>query len=140
MTWLPRAAGVPLDINHGIRDGRKGSVPFTHSLHAWNAVMSESKDNILPTAEIELFYKTQKLPAHPAFVAPEPDPLYGKRRPVFRRTEGNTRLTIFAGGHEIIHPAALNWLAAQRRGKPAVWELREIAELRTDEKEAESGK
>ncbi len=28
LTWLAQAATVPLDLNHGIDDGRTGSVPF----------------------------------------------------------------------------------------------------------------
>jgi dienelactone hydrolase len=34
LTWLGNADSVPLDLNHGITDGRSGSVPFTHSLRA----------------------------------------------------------------------------------------------------------
>ncbi|NNE91835.1 MAG: prolyl oligopeptidase family serine peptidase [Verrucomicrobiales bacterium] len=134
VTWLSAAKNVPLDINHGVHDGRTGSVPFTHSLHAWNAVVDES--NQVADSVIAKFYKTQS-PPEPA----NPDSFYGeKRQPVFRKTAGNTRLTIFEGGHEIIHEPALNWLAAQRKGRPAVWEVEKFADLETGEAEKESGK
>jgi dienelactone hydrolase len=135
-TWLANAKNVPLDINHGIDDGRSGSVPFSHSLQAWNAVVPESarlKDEAIAT-----FYQSQQPPA--GLSAPLADPLYGKRPPLFRLTHGNTRVTIFKGGHEIIHEAALNWLAAQRKGQPANWNPPKTATLRATEADTQSGK
>lgn len=136
LTWLANAAGVPLDISHGIEDGRSGSVPFTHSLLAWNAVVPES-ERLTPEL-ITTFYETLAVPpGDPAAVA---DSLYGNAPPLFRRTHGNTRVTIFQGGHEIVHSAALNWLAAQRKGKPANWNPPKISELKATEAERASGK
>tara|TARA_R110002096_G_scaffold105923_6_gene233078 strand:- start:4045 stop:5055 length:1011 start_codon:yes stop_codon:yes gene_type:complete len=134
LTWLSAASGVPLDINHGVHDGRIGSVPFSHSLQAWNAVVPESGRLSAPV--MAGFYETQKAPVPFAGT----DELYGSRQPVFRQANGNTRLTIFEGGHEIIHEAALNWLASQRRGQGAVWDVEKIAELATDDAATESGK
>jgi len=136
LTWLGKAGTVPLDLNHGIDDGRTGSVPFTHSLHAWNAVVPES-DRIDP-AVISRFYETQIPPA--GGDADLTDPLYGLLTPLYRKTNGYTRVTIFQGGHEIIHEAALNWLAAQRKGQPANWNPPKIATLKTTADERESGK
>jgi dienelactone hydrolase len=136
LTWLGQAGSVPLDLNHGSADGRDGSVPFSHSLHAWNAVVPES-DRIDP-AVISRFYETQVPPA--GGDRDLADPLYGLLSPLYRRTSGNTRVTIFQGGHEIIHEAALNWLAAQRKGQPANWNPPKIATLKTTETERESGK
>jgi hypothetical protein len=45
---------------------------------------------------------------------------------------GNTRVTIFEGGHEIVHQAALNWLAKQRRGQPPVWEVQEFIPISSE--------
>ena len=115
VTYLHLAAGVNLDINAGITDGRKGSVPFTHSLHAFNATVKES-DRLRP-AFIQAFYDQQAIPAGTHTAAS--DPLYGDKDVLFRKVSGNTRVTIFRGGHEIIARAAVNWLAAQRKGKPA---------------------
>ncbi|MBL9153391.1 MAG: prolyl oligopeptidase family serine peptidase [Verrucomicrobiales bacterium] len=136
LTWLPQAAGVPLDIAHGIRDGREGSVPFVHSLRAWNAVVPESAR--LPDGVIDAFYATQTPPTDRG--RPEPDPLYGKRPPLFRLVQDNTRVTIFDGGHEIVHLAALNWLAAQRKGQPANWQPPQVGDLKASEADTQSGK
>ncbi|WP_346334829.1 alpha/beta fold hydrolase [Prosthecobacter sp. SYSU 5D2] len=145
LTHLARAKAVPLDINHGLQDGRTGSVPFRHSLLAFNRVAEAP----LPEAEILQYYETLQIPA--SWPVPEPDPLYvalyppGSKRPgwmpgspetrllneamrvpkpvVFRQVSGQARITIFDGGHEILYTPALNWLAAQKKGQPAVWKL-----------------
>jgi dienelactone hydrolase len=117
--WLAAAAKVPLDIAHGIHDGRKGSVPFEHSLRAFNVVAKAGSR--LDDSAIHSYYETQQLPA--GWAAAEADASYGVRVPLFRAIRGNTRVTIFEGGHEIVHQAALNWLAAQRKGQPVVWKL-----------------
>lgn len=127
LTYLSNAAGVNLDINHGIEDGRRGSVPFTHSLYAFNRIV-EGADAI-SQEDIDFLYEKQKVPEGQAKA--KRDPVYGKRKqPVFRKTAGNCRITIFDGGHEIIHEAALNWLRLQEKGKPAEWEVKDIVELR----------
>ncbi len=136
VTWLKAAAGVPLDLNHGIDDGRSGSVPFVHSLEAWNAVVPESER--LAAAEVAAFYESRQPPPG-AGTAPE-DALYGDRPPIFRKTHGNTRITIFQGGHEIVHEAALNWLAAQRKGQPANWNPPKVGELKATDADKQSGK
>lgn len=46
----------------------------------------------------------------------------------------------FEGGHEIVHVAALNWLAQQRQGRPAVWEVRNPVPLKVATESAKSGK
>lgn len=135
LTWLAQAATVPLDLNHGIDDGRTGSVPFSHSLNAFNAVVPESAR--LPASAIAGWY------ADPATLPRDPglkDPLYGANPPVYRKTHGNTRVTIFQGGHEILHEAALNWLAAQRKGNPANWNPPKTAALKASAADRESGK
>lgn len=133
ITWLKAAASVPLDINHGIHDGRRGSVPFIHSLHAFNVVVPES--DRLAESDIRSCYATQKLPAEwPAAAA---DPTFGSRTTLFRKVSGNTRVTLFEGGHEIVHQAALNWLAKQQKDRPVVWDVRDFNRLDAD---GESGK
>lgn len=133
LTWLRAARGVNLDIAHGIHDGRTGSVPFRHSLLAFNAVVPES--DRLPEGGITHYYDTQQRPA--GWAAPEPDALFGARELHFREISGSTRVTLFEGGHEILYTAGLNWLAAQRRGQPAVWQVREVIPVAAD---TQSGK
>lgn len=135
LTWLHQAKGVPLDINHGIHDGRTGSVPFTHSLLAFNATIGEAPEH-LPVAEIASYYETQKLPL--GWQQAEPDAVYGLKKPLFRRVSNNTRITLFEGGHDLVHQAALNWLSAQRKGQPAVWQISNFIKL--EQEAAESSK
>ncbi len=137
VTYLAGAAGVNLDINAGVTDGHKGgSVPFSHALYAFNAVVP-GNERIAPGL-IEEFYDKQTLPE--GLEKADEDPLYGGKQPVFRKVSSNTRVTIFDGRHEIIHNAALNWLAAQRKGKSAVWDLTRQHDLGTDKEEGKAGK
>jgi len=139
VTWLHRAAEVPLDINHGINDGRAGSVPFIQSLYAWNQVVQ--KEDRFSTGEISEMYQTRAIPPSLVkFKVAGPDPLYGDLQPLLRRTSGNTRLTLFNGGHEMVHEAALNWLAAQRKGRPANWNPQKSFGLPTGKSGHQSGK
>lgn len=126
LSSLAAAKDLPLDISHGIHDGRTGSVPFTHSLKAFNAVVGAGGD-ALEEAKITEYYETQKLPS--GWVSAGADPTYGTWTPSFRRVSGKTRVTIFEGGHEIVHQAALNWLAAQRKGMPPVWDLKDFVKM-----------
>ena len=137
ITYLQNASGVNLDINAGITDGHSGgSVPFTHSLYAFNKVVPEK--NRIDSEWIEEFYRKQTLPA--GFEKANRDPLYEKKQVVFRKIHRNSRVSIFQGKHEIIHNAALNWLAQQRKDKPANWNVTTEDTFKTRESESASGK
>ena len=123
-----KAKGLNIDINAGVNDGRSGSVPFYHSLQAFNAV-ADDMDKI-PGDVIREFYKTQSAPLSDCGLA---DNFYGKKQPVYRKISGNSRVTIFNGGHEIIYNAALNWLAAQRKGTSAVWDIKCCYRIQEDD-------
>lgn len=56
------------------------------------------------------------------------DEHYGACRPVFRKISGNTRVTIFHGGHGIVHSAAMSLLAGQQKGSGAKWPQTEAAD------------
>lgn len=111
LSYLKHARGLPLDINAGIRDGHEGSVPISHSLRAFNAVAA-SEDRIAAD-DIRFFVEKAAVPQH--LQQPLSDRAYGDKRPLFRRTSGAVRVTIFQGGHELIARAALEWLSHQRR-------------------------
>lgn len=104
-----------LDIWHGVMDGRTGSVPFTHSLHAWNQCVDEG--NRIPDAEIARAYAEQSFPGSPSTERVCDRDIH------FQKNTDKCRITIFEGGHEILQEAALNWLSAQRRDAPAVWKV-----------------
>lgn len=112
LTWLSQAHGMPLDINAGIHDGHRGSVPVSHALLAFNAVAATGAR--LALADILSIVEREEVPAH---LQPEAvdDPAYGERRVLFRRASGQVRVTLFEGGHEVVESAALEWLVRQRR-------------------------
>lgn len=111
LTCLKKAADLPLDINAGITDGHTGSVPISHTLRAFNLLAAE-KDRI-SEKDIEYFVTHARVPLH--LQEAISDATYGEKKPLFRRTSGKTRVTIFDGGHEIVYEAALNWLEQQKK-------------------------
>jgi acetyl esterase/lipase len=113
ITYLANATGVMLDINAGIQDGHTGSVPISHSLRAFNAVASP-KDQI-PDSDIEEMAELGQVPDRLASAIE--DPTYGDRKPLFRRSSGKVRVTLFQGGHELVSTAAMSWLEKQRKVK-----------------------
>lgn len=120
---LAAAKHVPLDINAGIHDGHTGSVPVSHTLHAFNALATAAKlpEKIIPDAQIDFMVREQKIPAEIAGER-EDDP-ERQKAVLFRRTAGSTRVTIFEGGHDSESDAAVAWLARQRRGAWADFSL-----------------
>lgn len=110
-THLAAAAGVTLDINAGIRDGHDGSVPIDHSLRAFNLLAREA--DRLSQAEMDHFVGEAAVPPGLEFVGE--DDAYGRKRVLFRRSSSRARVTIFDGDHEIVWPAALRWLAGQKK-------------------------
>jgi len=112
LTYLKNAAGLPLDINAGIRDGHhSGGVPISHSLRAFNLVAAE-KDRI-SEEDIKFFVEEAKVPPH--LRMDSTDPTYGKKQVLFRKSSGKARVTLFDGSHDIIYEAALTWLSKQKR-------------------------
>jgi len=111
ITYLHKAVNLPLDINAGITDGHTGSVPISHSLRAFNLVAFEM-DRI---CEEDIKYLTEKAQVPPRLRMQLTDPAYGKKVPLFRRSSGKARVTIFDGSHEIIYEAAPTWLSKQTR-------------------------
>jgi acetyl esterase/lipase len=110
----------PLDINTGIHDGYTGSVPVSHAILAFNAVAAET--DRIPEAAIEAMVRGRTVPAD--LGAADADPLYASKPVLLRRTSGSARLTVFDGGHDIVHEAGLTWLEAQRRGTPVAWDVK----------------
>lgn len=113
LTYLERARGVPIDINHGIRDGRNNDdpVPISQSLRAFN-LLAAPQDRF---TEEEIAYFTREVQVPPALRSETSDPSYGGLKILFRRESGNARLTIFDGAHDKNTEAAFRWLNQQRR-------------------------
>jgi pimeloyl-ACP methyl ester carboxylesterase len=109
----------PLDINIGIHDGYTGSVPVSHPILAFNAGAAEAER--ASEAAIEAMVRKREVP--PKFGVATADPLYASKPVLFRGTSRSARLTVFDGGHDIVHEAGLTWLKAQRRGAPAAHDI-----------------
>jgi hypothetical protein len=111
-------------------------VPFSHSLHAFNAVVPPQKR--LSQNFIDSFYKNMTPPI--GTPKPEIDPIYGKKVVLYRKVYKNVRVTIFDGKHEFMPRPGLNWLLQQKKGVPAQWTLPLIDQLNIWKKDTESGK
>ncbi|MEY5026193.1 MAG: hypothetical protein RLZZ244_1721 [Verrucomicrobiota bacterium] len=118
-TWFASAAGIPMDLNTGIWDGHKGSVPVSHSLKAFNTLAAPEKR--IPDEDLRSMTTLAQVPEALRFDGG--DPLYSKRPVLLRRISGQTRVTVFEGGHESVLGAGLAWLELQRKGQPAVWNV-----------------
>ena len=105
ITYLHRAKGVTMHINAGIYDGHQEPVPISHSLLAFNE-LAKVQDQI-SEEDIRYFADEAKVPRK--LQAELSDPTYGDKRPLFRRESGNTTVTIFEGGHELVPSAAIAW-------------------------------
>jgi dipeptidyl aminopeptidase/acylaminoacyl peptidase len=113
LTHLERARGIPIDLNHGIRDGRSQAdpVPVGQSLRAFN-LLAAPEDRF---TEDEIAYFTREARVPPHLRGEWPDPSYGGLTILYRRRSGSTRLTVFDGAHDKNTEAALRWLNQQRR-------------------------
>jgi dienelactone hydrolase len=123
-TWIQNAAGIPLDINHGIHDGHTGSVPVSHSIKAFNLLAEPDKK--INEKDI-LYFRTERKVPETLRKETEPDPLFRGMPVLFRRISGNTRLTIFDGGHQSSEQSALHWLSLQQKGKKPEWNISPIS-------------
>lgn len=110
---------IPLDINTGIHDGHTGSVPVSHAIRAFNAVASPP--DRIADATVADMVTSRAAPAAVRFSGT--DQLYAARPVLMRRVSKKARITVFDGGHEILHEAALTWLEAQAKGAPPVWDV-----------------
>ena len=107
--YMARAKDVPLDINHGIRDGQPRGIGIQHSVWAFNALAEARGDASIPNDELDALCKLEGL---------TPDAVQDEtyeRTIYLRRCSGPSRLTLFEGGHEDLPAAACAWLEQMKR-------------------------
>jgi poly(3-hydroxybutyrate) depolymerase len=109
ITHIHRAVNVALDLNTGIHDGHKGSVPIRHALDAFNAVAHAAGCEPISEEEIVQLSRPNGRLKHPRESDNVKDSSYG-RQIHLRRYAGPVRVTVFEGGHEILPEAAVAWL------------------------------
>ena len=113
---LAQATKVPLDLCAGVHDGKTGSVPIHHTMHAWNlvAVARKSPPSVLISeSEMEQLWTQGQLVA-PGNDENVTDSEFG-RLIHLRRRSGPSRVTIFEGEHEGLAKPACLWLERQKR-------------------------
>jgi len=113
LTYLANVGDLPLDLGHGIHDGHTGSVPIRHSLDAFNAVVKGHVSAGQPDVTITEEEIQQLSQRNGRLKAPKEgdellDAAWG-RQIYLRRQSGNTRVSIFEGGHEGIAAAMMDW-------------------------------
>ena len=115
LTYLERARGIQIDINHGIRDGRNAAdpVPISQSLIAFN-LLAAPQDRL---TEDQIAYFTREAQVPPPLRSETTDSSYGGLKILSRRQSGNARITIFDGAHDKNTEAAFRWLNRQRKGR-----------------------
>lgn len=101
---IGKAKDVPLDINHGIRDGQPRGIGIQHSVWVFNALAQARGDAPVPDDQLDALCRLEDLV--PDTVQ---DKTYG-RAIYLRRATGPTRLTLFEGGHEDLPAAGCAWL------------------------------
>jgi hypothetical protein len=101
----------------------RGRIRFSQSLYAFNALAEANgfPERKLSDADIQVMTREERIPAALAAEAGE-DP-ERRRTVLFRRAAGPVRITIFEGRHEAEMGAALNWLARQKKGSPACFDV-----------------
>jgi acetyl esterase/lipase len=116
LSVLHQAAGLPLEISAGIRDGHEGSVPVSQTLLAFNvlAQANEMPEKVIKPGQIYYFVTRAEVPDELKSEVEE-DPAFGRKRVLFRRNAGPARVTIFDGAHEGIPEAAISWLEKHRK-------------------------
>jgi len=113
VAYLERARAVPIDLNHGIYDGRNEAdpVPIGQSFRAFN-LLAEPQDHFTEE-EIEYFTRQSQVPG--SLQSETIDPDYGGLKILYRRQSSNARMTVFHGAHDKNTEAAFKWLNKQRR-------------------------
>ena len=111
--WIDNATELPLDLNAGVTDGQTGSVPFAHTINAFNVLAKKNQTAPVTEAEIEQLWNQGTL-TNPQASDQETDETYG-REIHLRRKSGNARVTIFQGGHEGLPEPACEWLSKRSR-------------------------
>jgi pimeloyl-ACP methyl ester carboxylesterase len=109
---LAKAAGVPLDINTGVRDGHTGSVPVSQSIEAFNVILRANHKPEIPLSEIEKWTAAgEQERVYPDAI----DDATYSRKVLFRSQVKDSRLTIFEGAHEDLPAAGVAFLETIRR-------------------------
>ena len=101
---------IPLDIHAGIKDGKHGPVPFSHSIDFFNRLCSHSlnSQDTIPQGLIQSLRTSGKIP--PGYISP-PSKQKGLTEPILYQKKCNgVTLSLFKGAH-VVHPmSSIQWV------------------------------
>jgi len=106
ITYLQPGLKIPVAIHAGIADGHFGSVPITHAMRAYNALVPRAARLVEPL--MRTLALDASVPADEGRNIVNPS--IGGRKVLFEREWGNISLTLFDGRHEILFSAVSDWL------------------------------
>jgi pimeloyl-ACP methyl ester carboxylesterase len=106
ITYLQPGLKFPVAIHAGIADGHLGSVPITHAMRAYNALVPRAAR----LGELLMSSLARDASAPAEEYRNIVDPSIGGRKVLFVRKAGNVSLTLFDGHHEILFSAVSDWL------------------------------
>ena len=115
---LEAAAGLPVDLNAGVRDGHEGPVPVGHTLRAWDA-LARANGHAEQAFGEHLIEQIEAQPRVPEALTREDGPTLATGKVLLERRAGPARLRLLDAGHVLDEAAALDWLTAQRRATRA---------------------
>lgn len=110
LPFLSAAAGLPIQLNVGIHDGHRGSVPVDHTLRAFNVLAQANghPEMEIPAEAIRFIREKEAIPQTlDSGVQNFPD---RNREVLFYRCAGPVELFIFEGAHDSDFPDGLPWL------------------------------
>ncbi len=111
LSRIANVGDLRLDLCAGVHDGRTGSVPFLHTLWAFNQVAQANGGEPVSAELMDELWENQGRKDKSQQVH---DPDF-ERAIHLRRHVGKARVTIFEGGHEGLPTSACRWLEKQSR-------------------------
>ena len=120
LTYLANAVSFPIDINTGIHDGHTGSVPVSQAINAYNCLAAPA--DRISEDDCQYIVTKEQIPSQLQDSRLVSDPSYGSNIVHLRRQSRNVRLSIFEGGHDLLHWPLFSWLSRQERDSAPDWQ------------------
>lgn len=115
LTRLKQALGLPIEIAAGIHDGVLGSVPFLHSVRAFNLLAEAQHFPEVTESEVNQLLARAAAVRAESHAGEKGEGAAATRQVHLRRQAGLCELKIFEGGHECLTAPACRWLERYHR-------------------------
>lgn len=117
---LSRAVGLPIDLNAGIHDGHRGSVPIDQTLNAFNVLAMANGQEAAVISNEDIAFMVEHGTVADGLTIDGDIERPRKYEVLMRREAGPARVTLFDGGHTHDVLPAVAWLAQQQRPRTEV--------------------